>query len=83
MVDLGTSPDGWNLPVVALSQDEMDYVRERLGLDALPVVLGGATVHASASAHRMAMQSAADSLSERDLLPGGRSITNSVPAYAS
>ncbi len=71
MVDLGTSPEGWNLPVVALSQDEIDYVRERLGLDGLPVVLGGATVHGSASAHRTAMQSAADSLSERDLLPGG------------
>ncbi|MFF2057399.1 ESX secretion-associated protein EspG [Rhodococcus qingshengii] len=71
MVDLGTSPEGWNLPVVALSQDEIDYLRERLGLDGLPVVLGGATVHGSASAHRTAMQSAADSLSERDLLPGG------------
>lgn len=83
MVDLGTSPEGWNLPVVVLSQDEIDYVRERLGLDALPVVLGGATVHGSASAHRTAMQSAADSLSERDLLPAGRSITTSVPACAS
>lgn len=71
MVDLGTTSDGFDLPVVTVSADEIDYVRERLGLDALPVVLGGASPHTSVTDHHEAMQSAAASLSTRDLLPGG------------
>ncbi|MFE4503487.1 ESX secretion-associated protein EspG [Rhodococcus sp. NPDC056743] len=70
-LDLGIATDADTFPSVDLTSAEIEYVREHLGLDVLPVVLGGTALCGSVRERDVAMQSAATSLTERDLLPGG------------
>ena len=70
-LDLGIATNTDAFPSVDLTPEEVEYARERLGLDVLPVVLGGTALWDSAAEHDAAMQSAATSLTARNLLPGG------------
>ncbi|MDV6267734.1 ESX secretion-associated protein EspG [Rhodococcus globerulus] len=70
-LDLGIATDTDAFPSVDLTSEEIEYARERLGLDVLPVVLGGTALWDSVAEYDAAMRSAATSLAARDLLLGG------------
>ncbi|NMM88556.1 ESX secretion-associated protein EspG [Rhodococcus sp. SRB_17] len=71
MIDLGISTSTDALPPISVTAAEIEYTREQLGLDVLPIALGG-TARARSTAEREAsMRRAAMSLSERGLLPDG------------
>lgn len=68
MTVLGTSGGPSALEAVVLSPDEIQFLREKLDLDDLPVVLNAYARFDSVPAHQAAMASAAESLEQRDLL---------------
>ncbi|WP_336881107.1 ESX secretion-associated protein EspG [Rhodococcus globerulus] len=70
-LDLGIATDTDVFPSVDLTSAEIEYARERLGLDVLPVVLGGTELWDSVAEYDAAIRSAATSLAARDLLLGG------------
>ena len=69
-LDLGIATNTDAFTCVDLTSAEVEYARERLGLDVLPVVLGGTALWDSADEYDAAMGSAATSLTARNLLPG-------------
>ncbi|MGC0366879.1 hypothetical protein ABH922_004863 [Rhodococcus sp. 27YEA15] len=71
MVDLGIPAEWSGQSDLTLTRDEIDYARDHLGLDALPVVLGGTALHDSIDARTSAMSTAAETLARRELLVGG------------
>ncbi|MDT2004617.1 ESX secretion-associated protein EspG [Rhodococcus opacus] len=71
MIDLGTQPGVPTLPAVPLSLDEMDYLVDTLALDVLPVVLDAAPRYDTYDTRDAAFRGAVDTLTARDLLPGG------------
>lgn len=71
MIDLGISTGADALLPVTVSATEIEYARIRLGVDVLPVVLGGARLWSTTAERDEALRSAATSLDGRGLLPGG------------
>lgn len=71
MIDLGISTLAHSQPPVDMTSTEIEYARRQLGLDVLPVVLGGTAHWDSTTDYEAAMRSAATSLADRDLVADG------------
>lgn len=67
-LDLGIATDTDAFSSVDLTSEEIEYARKRLGLDVLPVVLGGTALWDSVAEYDAAIRSAATTLAARDLL---------------
>ncbi|GGK55337.1 ESX secretion-associated protein EspG [Nocardia camponoti] len=70
MTVLGAGGSGALLEAVVLSLDEMQFLLEALQFDEMPVVLDALGRYDNVAAHDKAMQAAAASLTERELLFG-------------